>query len=217
MVASRGQFVRERMESHGLRLLAPAQAFRIFGKLLATTMAQVAVMSIDWSILRRQFPPGTAPPVVADFFEAKPTEESGGSRYIEKLKLSPASERGGMLTKYLQQRIAEVLGMPSPQVPAIDQGFADMGIDSLMTLELKRRLEFDLGVSLSPVVVFNYPTIESLSDHLCHELGFQEGAAPASTDTLKTVEKDLAEIDAIRNSSEEELAAFIAQEYTAHQ
>jgi len=217
MAASLGNAFRKRMESRGLRLLAPAQAFRMFGTLLHAQVAQVAVMPIDWSTFKRQLPAGSEPPALTDFLEDEPAEATGRGRYAEELQSAPASERGALLTTYLQQRIAEVLGMAPPQLPAIDQGFADMGMDSLMTLDLKARLELDLGMPLSPAMVFNYPTIESLGAHLCDVLGFNDGGASPSPDAPNPVEEDLAALDEIRGSSDEELAEFIAREYDAHQ
>jgi acyl transferase domain-containing protein len=217
MVARQGETFRERLESHGLRLLTPTHAFQTFGRLLGAVHGQVAVMSIDWPAFQRQFPAGTEPALAVDFVRRVPGAAPAAPRYIDELAAVSESERRDMLATYLQHRLGDVLGMVEPQVPAVDQGFADMGIDSLMTLELKRRLEFDLGVSFSPVVVFNYPTIESLRDYLCELLGYENGAVSKSADAPKTVEEDLAMLEEIRNTSDDELAAFIAQEYTACQ
>ncbi|NEO74659.1 acyl carrier protein, partial [Moorena sp. SIO3H5] len=45
-------------------------------------------------------------------------------------------------------------------------GFFDMGMDSLMAVDLKRRLELSLQQSLSTSLAFNYPTIEKLAQYL---------------------------------------------------
>jgi len=167
----------------------------------------------------RQLPAGAEPPILADLLQADllQAQAVGRGRYAEQLQAAPASERGRLLTTYVQQRIAEVLGMTPPQLPAVDQGFADMGMDSLMSLDLKSRLEFDLGIPFSPAMVFNYPTIDSLGAHLRHVLGLSDGRATVLPDAPRTVDEDLLALEEIRNSSDDELAAFIAREYDAHQ
>jgi acyl carrier protein len=186
----------------------------------------VAVLPIDWSIFRNRFPAGAEPPALANFFREEGTVSSnapGRGRYLEELKRAPSSERRALLTAYLQERIAEVLRMDAAHLPPMDQGFADMGLDSLMALELKTRLEFDLGISLSATMVFNYPTIESFGENLFRNvLGLDENTTSSSFDPRekaqpKPIEEDLAELNEIRKSSDEELAALIAQEYDANQ
>lgn len=215
MAAVLGPAYRERLEKQGLRLLAPAQAFRTFGKLLRSTATQIAVMPVDWSVLKRRFPIGSEPPVLADFVGKDPAARRGAGKYVEELKAAPEGDRVSMLATYLQQRLGAVLGLPPARLPAVDQGFADMGMDSLMILELKGTVESDLSISFSAALVFNYPTIASLSVRLCEELGLSAAAGDAAPEAA-IVEEDLAALEAIRNSSDDELAALIARELEAH-
>lgn len=48
-----------------------------------------------------------------------------------------------------------------------DQSFAALGVDSLLAVELSQQLERWLGVKLSPVAAWSYPTPQSLAKHLC--------------------------------------------------
>lgn len=48
-----------------------------------------------------------------------------------------------------------------------DQSFAELGVDSLLAVELSQQLERWLGVQLSPVAAWSYPTPHSLAEHLC--------------------------------------------------
>jgi len=215
MAASLGAAYRERFENQGIRLLSPAQAFHTFGKLLRSAAAQVAVMPVDWSIVKRRFPIDSAPPVLADLVDRDPAERAGAGKYVEELKTAPEGDRVPMLATYLQQRLGAVLGLPQARLPAVDQGFSELGMDSLMILELKATLESDLRISFSAAMVFNYPTIAALSTHLGQELGLVE--APSDTDQkMASIEDDLAAIEVIRNSSDDELAALIARELEAH-
>ena len=42
----------------------------------------------------------------------------------------------------------------------------DLGMDSLMAVELQRRLEHSMGCSLRSTLMFDYPTVESLAAYL---------------------------------------------------
>jgi len=51
-----------------------------------------------------------------------------------------------------------------------------MGLDSLMTVQLRDRLVEVLGVVLTPVTIFNYPTVNSLAAHVAALLGTRDGS-----------------------------------------
>ncbi len=66
--------------------------------------------------------------------------------------------------------------------PGIDVGMFDLGMDSLMAVELKRRLEAGTGLGLPSTLTFNYPTIRAMSSYLGRVLdsGADPGSAAAS-------------------------------------
>ena len=57
-----------------------------------------------------------------------------------------------------------------------------LGLDSLMALELRNRLETSLGITLPVALVWAYPTISGLAGALCERMGYVDagdGAAAA--------------------------------------
>ena len=52
----------------------------------------------------------------------------------------------------------------------LDQGLTDMGMDSLMAVEISNRLKRSLGCSLPSTLAFEYPTLEALTDYLAMEV-----------------------------------------------
>jgi len=225
MAAALGRPFRDRLAAQGLYLLQPVQGFRILERLVAAgSVPQVGVLPVDWPVFKAQLPAGTEPPLLADLLGAVPAARTDAAktdrpRQIERLRRAPAGERREFLVAYLQQEIGSVLGLTPPQLPEVDLGFAEMGMDSLMAVELKSRLEFELDASLPLTLVFNYPTIDSLGEHLArHGLGLEAAdAAPESelAGEPEPSEEELAMVDEIRNSSDEELAALIAEEFDA--
>jgi acyl carrier protein len=60
--------------------------------------------------------------------------------------------------------------LKSPEEIDIYQGFTDLGMDSLMAVELKNRLQTSLECSISASLVFDYPTVATLVDYLAGEM-----------------------------------------------
>ena len=88
--------------------------------------------------------------------------------FLHQLQDAPSSRRLELLVAYLQRHVAQVLKLEEPPPPR--RGFFDMGMDSLMAVELRGRLEAALGKSLPATLVFDYPTTERLAGYLLREM-----------------------------------------------
>ncbi|MHC5722586.1 MAG: acyl carrier protein, partial [Nostoc sp.] len=72
------------------------------------------------------------------------------------------------LFEYIGKQVATILGVK--QMPDPEQGFLEMGIDSLLSIELKNRLEKGLEVSLAASLIFDFPNITRLVDYLVEQV-----------------------------------------------
>ncbi|MFZ4816163.1 MAG: acyltransferase domain-containing protein, partial [Phototrophicaceae bacterium] len=79
------------------------------------------------------------------------------------------NDRRVIMVEYLRGQVAGVLGMPVDQVGEKHR-FFDLGMDSLMSVELKNRLEADLGHNLSLTLAFDYPNIGKLADYILNDV-----------------------------------------------
>jgi acyl carrier protein len=79
-----------------------------------------------------------------------------------------ATLQGGekSLEAFVLDQAAQVLGFRNGELPPLDTPLTDMGLDSLMAVDLRNRLQKALGRELSPTVVFDYPTISSMVEML---------------------------------------------------
>jgi acyl carrier protein len=112
-----------------------------------------------------------------------------------------------MLSAHLAGEVARVLGLSPERRPDRDRGFFDMGMDSLMAVELKKRLEASLERPLSPSVVFDYPTVERLARHLSGALGLDPEPSTAAGREAESGTESLA--GAVEQLSDEEAAALL--------
>jgi pimeloyl-ACP methyl ester carboxylesterase/aryl carrier-like protein len=74
------------------------------------------------------------------------------------------------LADYISGEVGKVLGLEAGSRPNPQQGFIEMGIDSLMVMELLKRLKRDLGLTLYPKEIYERPSIEALANYLVVEL-----------------------------------------------
>ncbi|NEQ64996.1 MAG: acyltransferase domain-containing protein, partial [Symploca sp. SIO2D2] len=68
-------------------------------------------------------------------------------QFLQQIKTASISERKNLLRDYLQSEIVQVLGMNHEQVD-LQKPLNDMGVDSLMALELRSRIKTHLEVEL---------------------------------------------------------------------
>jgi acyl carrier protein len=82
-------------------------------------------------------------------------------------------QRLRMLESWVRLQISAVLGVRLPEVGS-GRVFQDLGMTSLAAVELCSRLETGLGLSLTPTLLYNYPTLALLVPHLAGRLGSAE-------------------------------------------
>jgi len=175
MAARMKEDVRQRLAAQGMGILSPEKGLEILGGLLSRDATQALVMAMDWEpYLKHRYPKGTPP-----FFESvagkratpkKTNDPLTGAAAPGWLGRIPAAERHARLADYVRSQVAATLGMASLDSIEPRQRLFDIGIDSLMAVELKNRLESGLAVSLRSTLVFDYPTVEALVSHLSQEV-----------------------------------------------
>ena len=74
---------------------------------------------------------------------------------------------------HIRAEVAQVLGVDSPQAIDVHRGLFELGLDSLMSIELKGRLETSVGQSLPSTLVFNYPTVSDLAGYLATHVPYR--------------------------------------------
>ncbi|WP_196942865.1 type I polyketide synthase [Streptomyces sclerotialus] len=119
--------------------------------------------------------------------------DDGAGMLREQLPALPAAERTDRMTEVVRGVVGEVTGVPAAQVEPAEP-FHSLGLNSIMGLELRNRLERLLGMVLSPTVVWNYPTVEALAAELAGRLAPPEAAEedrPGEPVPPHTAEKDV--------------------------
>jgi acyl transferase domain-containing protein/NADPH:quinone reductase-like Zn-dependent oxidoreductase/acyl carrier protein len=175
----------ERSERRGVDSILPRDGFRILERLLAANCTQALVSKVDWTkwaehakaetaanadLLAHLLPrakesdgqrgrPGSDPAGIA----AMP-ERRGGWR--GEMLLAPRAQQLPMLESRIEERVRSVLSLPASESIASTRPLQEYGLDSLLSIELRNALASDLEVKLSATLLFDYPTLASLTNHL---------------------------------------------------
>jgi acyl carrier protein len=142
-------------------------------------VTQEIVANVDWSVFapiyasRRERPFLSQIQIPAAEKTARPeteTKTEKNSLLGQLQALSSPEKQREMLTDYIRQITAEVMGFDKSRVLNTREGFFKMGMDSLMTVQLRTRLESTLGCSLPPTIAFEYPTISQLAGYILQDV-----------------------------------------------
>jgi len=209
MAASLAGQHQQRLSTSGMSSIEPEQGMEALGYLLSGSQSQVGVLPINWSQFVSQQPSGAKMPFLADLISSQQASTQKSSlRAI--LENAPVSKRLELLTSHVSSGVAKTLGWTDDRKVGMRQPLFDLGLDSLMAVELRNRLESSLETSLRSTVLFDYPTVEALVEYLAEEVIPIEFYAD-----LEETKKESKDGSIYQEMSEAEIAEMLAKELEA--
>ncbi len=152
----------QELERVGVGSLSAPQGTSLFAVLIARAEPVIAVLPIDWAKFR-QARRGRDWPL---FRVAAGTEtDAVGGSFAERARVASPMARRALLESVVREALGAVLHRPAKALDA-RRSFGSVGLDSLMALEFRNRLETALERALPATLAWNYPTIEQLTAHL---------------------------------------------------
>ena len=222
MAAELGSLGEQRWAAAGVSAISPQQGMEVLGRLLAGSAAQTGVLPVNWSRFFQHFATEVEPTFLSEIARetysqlgSEPKWKSQQSELLQQLTAAPVKQRQAILTTYIQRDVATVLGRDRSQIIDPQLGFFDMGMDSLMTLELRNRLQVSLGHTLPSTLTFEYPTIEALVGYLIGEVLSLESSSPSDAESQRETDARVEVLTEIEGLSNNELEALIDEELAA--
>ncbi|MFI0480116.1 thioester reductase domain-containing protein [Actinomadura sp. 9N215] len=160
------------LESVGLRQLDPSQCLSLLGRMLRGDRPHHVVCAADWATYTSIMASRSERPVFAELDVT--SAASGDAQDRELLDLlaghSPATPDGSaarrrLLLDFLTAGVADVLGTGTDALTAGGDVF-ELGLDSLMVMEIATRCRRSLGVVLRPKEFFARSTLAEWAGHL---------------------------------------------------
>ncbi|SBS75650.1 6-deoxyerythronolide-B synthase., NADPH:quinone reductase [uncultured Mycobacterium sp.] len=198
------QDARTQLERRGIRTLSPSDALAGMADVMAAAgsqgPAQAVVARIDWARFlpiylqagRRALLAEVAREVPESISATPPA--SGSTRLVEQLTAAPVQQRKKLVLEHLRNTVAEVTRIDASEIRE-EAGFFDLGMDSLMAVELRRRLEQAVGKELPATLAMDFPRLSDVADYLLSDVlnlneraGSQLAAPPTSLATSATDE-----------------------------
>ncbi|HEY1807679.1 MAG TPA: SDR family NAD(P)-dependent oxidoreductase, partial [Acidobacteriaceae bacterium] len=158
------------LESCGLGRLTPDEGIGALERLLGSGEAVAAVLPVtSWHRLQRWQAKGDRSPAASE----APTEKRARG-FADSLRVSAPGERSALLQEHLRQQVIHILSLPESTRIDKDEALHDLGLDSLMAVELRNALVTSLEHRWSPTLTLDYPTLRSLTEHLLAEMSVSE-------------------------------------------
>ncbi|MDP1792586.1 MAG: SDR family NAD(P)-dependent oxidoreductase [Acidimicrobiales bacterium] len=173
--AERG--VDKRVGEQGIGVITPEEGLAVLDLLLDRPSPQVGVSPVQWPVLLQRYGAGGPPPYFAEVVDA--SHHLGAtvaapavvSDLSARVAAASPERRTAMVLDFVRDQSAHVLALSASQV-GDRVPLSDLGLDSLMAVELRNVLGAGLGLTrpIPATLVFDYPTVEAISSFLTEQL-----------------------------------------------
>jgi acyl carrier protein len=130
----------------------------------------------------------------------------------ELLRQVPASERRQEVYRHVCDVVRRVFGVDPSFAIDPQQGLRDLGLDSLMAVELRNDLQRSAGQSLPSTLAFDYPSVEALAEYVTTLLAQDLQGSEAMSVAAAMVDAAVDDDTEVRDLSDAEAEALLAEE-----
>jgi acyl carrier protein len=200
-MAARGN-VAERVHALGMGTISPQQGQQLLEQLMLYSPPQVSVIPVDWSRFIQRIGNGKKILFLSEVAAGGARQEKA-PRVSEKkpdirqrLDSEPSGKRHQILLQFVREQAVKILALDSTQSIDDNQPLTELGLDSLMAVELRGLLttELELSRNLPATLAFDYPTISALTDHLANEVLSWEKSVRSDSESPEREEMEIIEL-----------------------
>ena len=155
------------MARQGIRAIPTVQGAALFSWLCLRSATTVAVMPTDWSRFRQARAERPLALMRDRLRDLGDTASAAGS-FASAMETADPAQRRAMLESAVRDAVGHVLKIPPARLDP-RKTLGSLGLTSLMAIELRNRLENQVGRPLSATLAWNFPTIEAITAWLAGE------------------------------------------------
>ena len=176
----------DRLGAMGLSAITPAEGLAALERILAAGAVQGSVMRFSADAWRQNLSGAARSAFLANFVKADRDAEDAPAvaaepALLDQLTAAEPQERRGIVERFVAARAARVLRLSAEQID-LDKPLRAMGLDSLLAVEFRNRLEADTGLSVPTTLIWNYPTVAKLAPQVAERLGITLDAGVTAGD-----------------------------------
>ena len=147
--------------------------------------AHVAVAQVDWYKFEQSTDSGGVAsslytgllPLAFHQEPEPPPALAPSASLVEKLRSSSPQLRMLLLKQHVDETLASILGLGTAEEIDPDQPLEAIGMDSILSIEVKNALSSQFGLSLPMTLLFDYPAAGALTRYLAERLHLRDGAS----------------------------------------
>ncbi len=191
MAAELGAALQTRLNRQGIKLLSPTEGVSLLGQTFGRPEPQLMVVPLDRVAMGQTMGQGV-PPVwraLVRRVASRITAIDLGA-WSTQLNALPWDRRADEVRRLVQENVARVLSFGSSNEVVVDRPLKEMGLDSLMAVELRNALGQRLGRSLPATLAFDYPTVDALTQYLLKEIVAQSASVAVPKKSVKPLVAD---------------------------
>jgi acyl transferase domain-containing protein/NAD(P)-dependent dehydrogenase (short-subunit alcohol dehydrogenase family)/acyl carrier protein len=169
-VVARNEKLRRLLETSGMRPLSDSMAIAVIDEVMRMRPVHVCAIDADWATWGEAHPKAAS---LSLFSRLRAVPDAAQDRLLNTVRYvapAPAEQRAAKLLELLLAPVGRVLGVAPEKIDA-SKGLADLGLDSLMAVELAVAIERDLGLKVPSALLLDGQPLKRLGARLTSEMG----------------------------------------------
>jgi acyl transferase domain-containing protein/SAM-dependent methyltransferase/acyl carrier protein len=206
---ARNERVAEYLARQGTTPLTPGEVLLLMESFLNSGANHAMALRVDWSKWRQSFRGSQESPLLEHIFAAGiEGPENPGAKGDWRIRIESAAsdDRIEVIGQAVRDVVGSVLRV-KPEGLRSDQPLTDLGLDSLMAVEIENSIESAIGVALPPASLMKARTIGQIATLISEHMG---GAA-VSPSTMKAEPESPDKVD-LEALSDEQIGRLLGDE-----
>ncbi|TKC98038.1 non-ribosomal peptide synthetase/type I polyketide synthase [Polyangium fumosum] len=172
----------ERLSYRGIKSISPEEGAHVLERLLRAGLCQAGVLDLNLQKWLEFYPAAAGRPLWSTLSrEGDSAKQNAGQadRVRDALMNAAPEERPALLERHIIEELGRILRLPAANIDR-RAAFGSLGVDSLMSLELRNRLATSLGLKLPATLLLTHIDVASLGQSLLAQLALDASEAEAS-------------------------------------
>ena len=142
--------------------------------------------------------------------------ETAAEDLVAELEPLPMQDREERLAAFVRERVMRLLRFSEAQRPPYEARLTDLGLDSLMAVQLRNDIATRLRLprKLPATLMFDYPSIAAIAGYLLQELFAKAPAAPSAASAAPATPAGTEKVD-LDSLSEDEVERLMLEKLAA--